>query len=327
MLTTRRSLIKTAAVISMAAPSATQAFGQEAVYPNRPIISVGMFPAGTGADTIVRFYANKLQALIAKPVVVDIKTGMGGSIAAGYVAQSKPDGYTIFMSSSSVLAAAPWLFKKLPYDPLKDFACVAALFKATFVMVVPSDSLFGTVAELTAQLRKKGNKASYGSATHPGKIASEMYKAQSGLDAIEVPYKSGIDALNDLNAGLIDFYITDSGTVINQISPGGRLRALMTTSQSRFAALPNVPSAADAGLNMDLIAYWGLYVPARTPKEIVQKLANWTEPVATSSDTKDFLANLGFDAWIGDGATVGEMIVQELRLWSEYVKLAKIDPQ
>lgn len=288
MLTSRRSLIKAAAVVSMTAPSLARAYGQDADYPNRPIVSVGMFPAGTGADTIVRFYANKLQALIGKPVVVDIKSGMGGSIAAGYVAQSKPDGYTIFMSSSSVLAAAPWLFKKLPYDPVNDFACVAALFKATFVMVVPREAPFKSVTELTAHLRKKGTKASYGSATHPGKIASEIYKAQAGVEAIEVPYKSGIDALNDLNAGLIDFYITDSGTVINQIGPGGRLRALMTTSKSRFAALPNVPSAEDAGLDMDLITYWGLYVPARTPNEIIQKLANWTEPVATSMDTKEF---------------------------------------
>src|SRR5262249_33845145 len=157
-------------------------------------------------DIIVRFYATRLQDVVGKPVVVENKVGMGGSLATGYVAQAKPDGYTIYMASSSALAAAPYLFKKLPYDPLKDFATVTSVFKAAFVLVVPSTSPCASVAELTDVLRRKGDKASYGSATHPGKVAAEIYKAQFGLKAVEVPYKSGLDALNDLYSGQLDFY-------------------------------------------------------------------------------------------------------------------------
>jgi tripartite-type tricarboxylate transporter receptor subunit TctC len=285
-----------------------------------------MFAAGTGADTIVRFYANKLQKPAGMPVVVEIKAGMGGSMAAGYVAHAKPDGYTIFMSRSSVLAAAPWIFKKLPYDPIKDFASVTTLFKATFVMVVPATSPFQTVAQLTEHLKKVGSKGSYGSATYPGKIASEIYKSQMGLETVEVPYKSGIDVLNDLNAGLIDYYFTDSGTVMSQIG-SGKLRALMTTSKERFSALPDISSAAEAGLNMDLVAYWGLYVPAKTPRDVIEKLATWTNPIVSEPDTKAFLANLGYDTWIGDARSVSDMVARESQLWSDYVKLARIDPQ
>lgn len=326
MKTTRRSLLKAAAAAPIFAWPGSHAFGQVADYPSRPITSIAMFPPGTGADIIVRFYASKLQEVIGKPVVVENKVGMGGSMAAGYVAQAKPDGYTIFMSSSSALAAAPSLFKTLPYDPLKDFENVTTVFKAAFVMVVPSSSPFKTVAELTEHLRSKGDKSSYGSATHPGKVASEIYKTQFGLKTVAVPYKSGLDAINDLLSGQLDFYYTDSGTVTAQIA-SGKLRALVTTAKEKFDALPGIPSAGDAGLNMDLIAYWGMHVPARTPKPIIDKLEAWLAPIVASADARKFLANLGYDPWIGNSRMVNEMVTRESKLWADYVKLAGITPQ
>jgi len=327
MLTSRRAILKSAVTAPVLALPATKLFGQEIAYPTGPVVSVGMFPAGTGGDIIVRFYTNKLQAALGKPVVVEIKLGMGGSMAAGYVAQAKPDGYTIFMSSSSALAAAPWLYKKLPYDPTKSFAYVTPMFQATFVMVVPSNSPHKTLADLTDYLRKKGDKGGYGSATNFSKVASSIYKSKAGLSTVEVPYKSGLDALNDLHAGLIDFYFTDSGTIKNQIAPGGKLRALMTTSHDRFSALPGVPSAKEAGIDMNLVAYWALYVPTGTPQPVIEKLAKAMAPIVASEEAKAFLANLGFDPWLGNGQMVGEMIDRETKLWSEYVKLAGIQAQ
>jgi tripartite-type tricarboxylate transporter receptor subunit TctC len=133
--------------------------------------------------------------------------------------------------------------------------------------------------------------------------------------------------MNDLNAGHIDFYITDSGTIRSQINPGGRLRALMTTSRERFASLPDIPSAEESELEMDLIAYWALYVPTKTPKAIIDPLASWIQPIVTQDDTRKFLANLGFDPWVGTTDSVNEMIERESRLWGEYVKIASIERQ
>jgi tripartite-type tricarboxylate transporter receptor subunit TctC len=328
MTTTRRTLLKAAAAAPAFALPFPRAFAQVADYPNKPITSIAMFPPGTGADIIVRFYSNKLQEAIGKPVVVENKVGMGGSMAAGYLAQSKPDGYTICLASSgTVLAAAPFLFKNLPYNPKKDFAHVTPVFKAAFVLVVPSTSPYRTVAELTEAMRLKGDKSSYGSATQPGKIASEIYKTQFGLKTVEVPYKSGVDAMNDLHAGQIDFYFTDSGTVREQTRPGGKLRALSTTSQQPIAALPDMPSARQAGIEIDMIAYWAVHVPAQTPKPIIDQLAAWFQPIVASEDARKFLGNLGYDPWIGNAQIVGEMVERESRNWANYSRIARIEPQ
>jgi tripartite-type tricarboxylate transporter receptor subunit TctC len=328
MGTSRRSLLKAAAAAPILALPATRAFGQYADYPNKPITSIAMFAPGTGADVVVRFYSNKLQEATGKAVVVENKVGMGGNIATDYVAHAKPDGYTIYIApSSSVLASAPSLFKKLPYDPLKDFAHITAVLKVAFIMVVPSTSPITTVEQLTEHLRKKGDKAAYGSSTHTGHIASELYKTQFGLKALEVPYKSGLDAINDLYAGQIDFFYTDSGTVREQINPGGRLRALVTASADPIQALPFIPGAKQAGLTMDLVGYWGIHVPVQTPQPIIDKLKAWFDPIVRSEDARKFLANVGYDPWIGDGKMVGDMLERETRNWAKYVKLANIEPQ
>lgn len=322
----RRTLLKAGAA-ALALP-ASRAFGQAAGYPSRPIVSIGSFAPGTGADIAVRFYADKLASLIGKPVVVEPKVGMGGTMAAAYAAQARPDGHTIYLApSSTVLAAAPSLFKKLPYDPLKDFVHVLPVFKAAFVVVVPRDAPYKTLSELTTHLRQKGAKASYGSATLTGKIAGELYKEQFGLSVVEVPYKSGITAMNDMLSGLFDFYVTDTGTAKAQIGPGGRLRALSVTSRNRMDALPDIPGAGEAGLKMDFVAYSGLHVPAQTPRAIIDQLSAWMEPIIASEDAKKFLATLGYDPWIGNSKAISDMLEREVKNWADYVRLAKIEPQ
>ncbi|MSQ70201.1 MAG: tripartite tricarboxylate transporter substrate binding protein [Betaproteobacteria bacterium] len=323
----RRILLKAAAASALSFP-ASRAYSQAAPYPTRQIISIGSFAPGTGADIAVRFYSEKLHGTIGKPVVVEPKVGMGGTMAAAYAAQARPDGHTIYLApSSTVLAAAPSLFKKLPYDPIKDFVPVLALFKTAFILVVPASAPYKTLPELTAHLREKGNKASYGTATLTGRVAAELYKTQFGLAAVEVPYKSGITAINDMLSGLFDFYFTDTGTAKAHIGPGGRLRPLAVTSQTRMDALPEVPGAAGAGLKMNFVACSGLHVPAQTPRPIIDQLAAWMEPIAASEDARKFLATLGYDPWLGNARVVTDMLERETRNWAEYIRLAKIEPQ
>lgn len=324
---TRRAIVRLAA----AAPALTltkSAFAQADAYPNKPITSICMFAPGTGADIFVRFYARKLQELANQTIIVENKVGMAGNMATEYVARSKPDGYTIFVApASSVLVAGPYLYKNLSYDPIKDFTSVTTLAKLPFVMVVAPDAGVNTVADLVAKLKAKPDNGFFGSSTTSGLIASELFKAQFGLKSTEVKYKNGLDGLNDLMAHHIDFQYSDPVTVKEMIA-SGRLKALVLTSAQPFAALPGIPGAASVGMtNIDMISWWSVHVPAKTPKPVVDKLTTWFNQIARSDDSRNFLARLGSDPLIGDAAMVDSMIAKETLEWKDYVRIAKIEPQ
>lgn len=324
---TRREIVRLAA----AAPALTltrSAFAQADTYPSKTITAVCMFAPGTGADIFVRFYAKKLQDLAGQTVIVENKVGMAGNIATEYVARSKPDGYTIFIApASSILVAGPYLYKALSYDPIKDFTSVTTLAKLPFVMVVAPDTGINSVADLVAKLKAKPDNGFFGSSTTNGLIASELFKAQFGLKSTEVKYKSGLDAINDLMAHHIDFQYTDPVTVKEMIA-NGKVKALMLTSAQPFAALPGIPGAASAGMtNIDMISWWSVHVPAKTPTPVVEKLTGWFNQIARSEDSKNFLARLGSDPLIGDAKMVDDMIARETQEWKDYVRLAKIEPQ
>jgi tripartite-type tricarboxylate transporter receptor subunit TctC len=324
---TRRELVRLAAVAPALTLSKT-ALAQSEVYPSRVITSVCMFAPGTGADIFVRFFAKKLQELANQTVIVENKVGMAGNLATEYVAKSKPDGYTIFIApASSILVAGPFLYKKLNYDPIKDFTSITTLAKLPFVLVVAPDIGVNSVEELVAYLKKKPDNGFFGSSTTTGLIASELLKQQFVLKSTEVKYKSGLDALNDLIAHNIDFQFTDPVTIKERVADG-RLKALMLTSAGPSMALPNIPSARQAGVNnIDMISWWSVHVPAGTPKPVVDKLGGWFNQIAASEDVKKFLSNLGSDPLIGNAALVDQMIAKETKEWEEYVKIAKIEPQ
>jgi tripartite-type tricarboxylate transporter receptor subunit TctC len=324
---TRRDIVRLAAAAPALALTKT-AFAENDDYPNKVITAVCMFAPGTGADIFVRFYAKKLQELANQTVIVENRVGMAGNIATEYVARSKPDGYTIFIApASGILVAGPFLFKKLNYDPIKDFASVTTLAKLPFVLVVAPDIGVNSVADLVARLKAKPDNGFFGSSTTNGLIASELLKAQFGLKSTEVKYKSGLDALNDLMAHNIDFQFTDPVTVKEMIA-NGKLKPLMLTSAQRFAALPNIPGAAEAGVkNLDMISWWSVHVPAKTPRPVIAKLTTWFNQIAASDESKKFLSNLGSDPLIGNAELVDKMIAKETKEWEEYVKIAKIEPQ
>jgi tripartite-type tricarboxylate transporter receptor subunit TctC len=323
--TTRRTLLKVAATApALAFP--VRAFGQPE-YPSRSITSIAMFAPGTGADIVVRYYSSKLQELIGRPVVVENKVGAAGNIATEFVAKSRPDGHTIYICpASSVFSAASAVFKKLNYDPINDFEPVTTLAKHAFVMTVAPDRPYRTLPEFTEYLRRKSGKAGYGSSTFTGLVASELYKSQMGLEAVEVKYRDAFTAINDMLAGHIDFFYTDPGTVKEMLATG-KIRALVAASAERLAALPDVPGAREFRLNMDLAAYWTVHVPAKTPKPIIDRLANWFNQIAASPDVKAWLYNLGYDPWLGDAALAREMVVREAKAWARYVEIARIERQ
>jgi tripartite-type tricarboxylate transporter receptor subunit TctC len=321
-----RTFSRWLAIPTFAAALAVPAAAQD--YPAREIRSICNFAVGSGADILVRYYSDQLARLAGKPVVVDNRPGAQGNIATELAAKSKPDGYTIMITpGSSTLAAATHLFRKLPFDPVKDFTPVATIAKLSFAFAVNASSPAKNVAELKELLLKKPGHGSYGTGSNTGQVAAELFKERAGLKTQNVNYKVTGDALRDLLSGQLDFISYDL-TFLSGQHRGGKVRVIALTSSARNGTLPDLPTLAESGYpGFDLTPWWGVVVPAGTPKPIVDRLAGWFDQINKSEDTRKFLANTATDPMPGDGAYMAKLIRQDTEAWGRFVKLAKIQPE
>lgn len=318
----RKTLILFLAAL-LAAPAAAQD------YPAREIRLVCNFAAGSGADIIVRYYSDRLARLAGRPVVVENKPGAQGLLATDFVAKSKPDGYTILITpASSTLATAPYIFKQIPFDPIRDFTPVTTINSLAFVIAVDAAKPIHSVSELVAHLKNKPDHGFYGTGSNSGQVAAELFKAKLGLKSTYVPYKASTQALTSLLQGDVDFLSYDATWASTQQAPNGRLRILAVTSAKRSVALPDVPTLAELGLrDFDITPWWGVVVPAGTPRPIVEKLAGWFNQITGAEETKAFLARAALDAFPGTPESMAALLRTELERWGGFVKLAKIEPQ
>ena len=285
-----------------------------------------MFPPGTGADIFVRFFARKLQDAIGKTALVENKVGAFGNIANEYVARAKPDGYTIYIAPTNLLAIAPHLYTRLSYDPLNDFETVTTLFKLPFILIVPGDSPFKSVADLTAYLRERGDRASYASVSTVSLVSAELFKAQFGLKTVEVKYKESSAALADLWGGNVVFLYLDPAGSAAHIA-AGKLRPLAVTTAQRVEALKDIPGSAEVGImNSDVFSWWSVHTPRGVPKPILDKLEWVFNQIVADADTREFLAKSGSDVFPGNAKLARELRVKGVKDWGGYVKLAKIEP-
>jgi tripartite-type tricarboxylate transporter receptor subunit TctC len=296
-------------------------------YPAREIRSVCNFAPGSGADIVVRYYSEALSKLAGKPVVVDNKPGAQGLLATDFVAKSRPDGYTLMITpASSTLASAPHLFKKLPFDPVKDFDAVTTLLTLSFTITVDANGPLRTIPELVARLKSKPGDGFYGTQSNSGQVAAELFKEKLGLKTTYVPFKVTGDAFANLLGGNIDFMSVDS-TWSATMHPS-RVRILAVTSARRNSSLPEVPTLAELGLgDFDITPWWGVVVPAGTPRPAIERLAGWFNQINTTPETKTFLARQAADAFPGSPESMAALMKTEVERWGRYAKLAKIEPQ
>src|SRR5262245_5893224 len=236
----------TGAVIAIAGLFTGIASSRAQDYPAREIRTICPFAPGTGADIVVRYYASKLADIAGKPVITENRPGAQGLLGTEAVARAKPDGYTISINPvASTMAAATHIFKKLSFDPLKDFEFGGTLLSVSFVLVIAPKDGIQTVADLTKYLKEKKGDTFYGGSTNTGIVASELYKNAIGVDVKRVNYRSAFDAMNEMNSGNLDFYFTDTTTALGQIA-AGRYRPLAVTGARRSKALPDVPTMTEA---------------------------------------------------------------------------------
>lgn len=287
------------------------------------------FPAGSGADILVRWYADKLAVVSGHKVIVENKPGMISALAAETVARSKPDGYTIFITPGSASHAANlYLFKKLPYDPIKDFTPVTTLSKVFFILTVDAKSPYKTVKELTEAMKKKGDRASFAYASPTSLSSTELYKARAGFTALGIPFKTSGASEPEMQAGKIDFEFIDSVFGMEPLRTGKR-RGLAVTSAQRSTVLPDIPTMVEAAgiAEFDISPWWAVYLPANAPKPVVDKLEAWFNQIVAMEETKKFLANTGTESFPGNAKFLAEYLSKEIKKWGELMRLAKVEPQ
>ena len=290
-------------------------------YPNRPVKLLVPFPAGSSTDQVARLLGNDLQKALGQPFVVDNRPGAQGSIAADAVAKSAPDGYKLLLTTNSPLAANVSLFKKLPYDPVKDFAPIARVGVTAFVVMVRPDFQAKTLAELIALARAQPGKLSGGYGGGGGQVSLALLKSMAKVDIVEVPYKGVPQALTDVLGGTVSFALVDLGNAAAQVK-GGQLSALGVTLAKRTDLAPDVPAIAETLPGYELIAWFGLVAPAGTPEDIVGKLYDATVSALAKPDVRRGLATTGTDIATLDPSQFAGFIQSEIAKWAVLVKLA-----
>ena len=325
----RRTVLKAggslAAVTAFGSVGVSTAWAQQ--YPSQDIHFVTSFPPGSGADVLTRFFAEKLRQHTKYAVVVENKVGANGAVAIQYTARSKPDGYTMYLTAASAVAANPYLMKNPPVDVLKSFQLAATINKQAFMLTVAPDSPHKSVPELTEAMKKKGKAASWASAATSGIIMGEMYKAITGVEAVEVRYKDSAGSLNDMLSGRIDYGMHDPVYSLAQMREG-RLRVLAHSAGKRLQAAPEIPTMAESGVpGMDLTSWWAVHLPTGTPKPVIDQINKWFNEILAMNDTREFLNKFGGDPFISTPEEAQDLFIKEEKNWGEYVRIAKIEPQ
>ncbi len=291
-------------------------------YPLRPIKLIVPFGAGTTTDIISRVIAEGLSKPLGQPVVVENRAGAGGVIGSDLVAKGPADGYTIVMGTVGTHAINATLFKKLPYDPLKDFAPVAFAGYTPTLLVVAANSQLKTVKDLAVLANRPGSKVSYASAGNgtSGHLAGELLKARIGGDMVHAPYKEGGLALTDVMGGQVQFMFYHPAAVLPHIK-SGKLRALGASSAKRSTAAPDVPTLLEQGVtDFDLVAWFMMYAPAATPAPVLARLREAAAQAMASPEVTSKLGaqglelrNMKSDELVSFGRT-------EITKWADLVK-------
>ncbi|WP_337178892.1 tripartite tricarboxylate transporter substrate binding protein [Hydrogenophaga borbori] len=323
----RRIAIAAVALTALALPLG-KALAQATDYPNKPIRVVVPFAAGSTTDIIARAIADRMGASLGQTLVVENRGGASGTIGQALVAQAPADGYTVMIHSSSH-TVSPWTFAKLPFDTQKDFIGISPIASLPNALVIAPSQNLKTLQELVAAAKAKPGvfnfaSAGQGSATH---LNAEKFRLAAKIDAVNVPFKGSADAVTEVIAGRVHYYFSPIAPVISQIQ-AGHLLALAVGSPKRAAALPDVPTTAEAGVPGSEFNFWiGMMAPAGTPSPVVQKLHAALTGALQSAEVRERFNKLGADAWTLTPEAFDKYIREEIAANEELVRAAGLKPQ
>ncbi|MFT4103574.1 MAG: tripartite tricarboxylate transporter substrate binding protein [Burkholderiaceae bacterium] len=323
----RRAFLATTIALLGAVPLASMA-QQAAAFPNRPVRMLIPFAAGSGTDIGGRLIAEELGKALGQNVIVENRPGASAQIAAEMAAKAPPDGHTIFLTTNTSHSANPFLFKKLPYDPVKDFAPIARTYFLPFVLVVDGKLPVHDVAELAAFVKANPDKASYGYGNSTGQVAGAAFRQALKLPLTEVPYKSTPPAIADIIGGSISFMFVDLPAARESLR-AGRLRAIAVTTGKRSTLMPEVPAVGETpGLEgFDLTSWGGLFAPAGTPPEIVARLSESVRGVLGRKEVVERFAGMSYELAPSSPSELAAFVAEQLENWGTKVREAGIQPE
>ena len=323
----RFTTIALAATLACAALASSGAMAQ--AYPSKPIRLIVPYAPGGATDIISRAVAVELSKTLGQAVNADNRPGAGGNLGSEMAARSAPDGYTLLTSASSLHGITPFLYSKLNYDPNKDLAPVIVLAGFANVLVVHPGVKANSVKDLIALLKAQPGKMTYASSGNGSTIhmSGEMFKHLLGLEMTHVPYKGSGPAMIDLIGGQVDMMFDNIPSAITHVR-SGKLRALATTGAKRAQSMPELPTIIESGVpGFESTAWFGIAVPAGTPKEIVARLNADGQKATKSPEFIKRMTDLGYEIVGGTPETMAAMIQDEVRRWGPIVKAsgAKVD--
>jgi tripartite-type tricarboxylate transporter receptor subunit TctC len=311
------------AIAALAFALSTAANGQ--TYPNRPIKMIVPFAAGTGADNIARIVGQQLSQALKQTIVIENKPGALGTIGSDMAARSAPDGYTMLLTANTSHSAAPTLIKNLRYDPIKDFEPVARLGSLPSMMLVNPSTPIHSIKDMVAYAKAHPGKLTYGTGNSTGVVTGGTLKVRAGIDFINVPYKSTTEAINDAVGGRVMVINTDFSIGKPQ-HEAGKLRAIAVTSEKRSALMPDLPSIAEAGYpGFDVASWQGVFVPAGTPKPIVERLDREIGRIMTNKENVARFAKMGFEVIYYPQDRFTAFVSSELKKWTDMIKAAGLE--
>jgi tripartite-type tricarboxylate transporter receptor subunit TctC len=313
------------AAAALAAPSVVVSRASGADWPVKPVRIVVPFTPGGSTDITARLIGNRLQEVWGQSVVVENKPGAGGNIAADMAAHSDPDGYTILISGPG-MATNPFLYPSLSYDPVGDFAPVTMLITQPNMMCVPNSSPAKSVREFIAYCNDNKGKVTYASSGNGTTLhlSGELFKRLAKVEMTHIPYRGGAPAINDLIPGRVDVIFDNMPSIISHVK-GGTLRALAVTTKERVAVVPDLPTIAESGVpGFDVFSWFGFFVPARTPQDVVARINADTNAALVYPQVKSRFEELGATPKGSTQAELAAFLKSETDKWGPVIREAKI---
>jgi tripartite-type tricarboxylate transporter receptor subunit TctC len=298
-----------------------------AEYPDRQVRVLLGLAAGGGADIVARYYVDKLREVSGGTFFLENKVGASGNIASDTLAKSKPDGYTLLMAASASQGGNRFLYKNLPFDSDRDIEPITTFYQLGFVLLVNEKTPVNSVAELTAYLKAKNGKATYGWAVTSSIASAVLYITAANIPAIQVGYKTTAAAVSDLMADQVDFVFADV-VYSTGLAKQGRVKILANSADRRASSLPDIPTMAEAGLkDATQFPWWAVWGPRGLPAEVVDKMSKWVNQITAMPATKEFLTAQGADPLPGSPESTRIKLQEAVATWKRVVTLAKIEPQ
>lgn len=316
-----------AALLGCGLAAAGLCAGQQPHWPAAPVTLVVPFAAGSGTDAVARTLAQKLAERLAQPVLVDNRPGASAQLAAQYVARSRPDGYTLFMTTNTSHSANPALYSNLKYDPVKDFTPITRVGELPFALAVHPGVPARTLAELIAHARAHPGALSYATPNSTSLVALETIKRIAGVDMLRVPYKSSPQAMADLVGGQVQVYVVDLGSGRSMLA-SDKLRVLAITTAQASPLLPGVAPIGQTVKGFDLTSWNGIFGPAGLPDSVVQRINDELQAILADKPVRERLAQLGFQVWPSKTPEeFARYVADQLAHWRRLVEQAGIRPE